>query len=301
MLVMWNRMLEGTFPVSGLLLSPRASKAAPEATRQDPRSGCDILTPSPASSLKQALTWPRTMGAEAFHGERWPSAARHPTRLKPRDLALRGHRAWAHLSHGKTWKCEDGGSCPGESRGGVGWLWERPVLPERAWQQKERMFPKEDQLDTVPGRWAGAIPNDPCPRRLPFAYGSTSPLEGRGQAQVVSQGYVPWAQEPAGWDRKEGCTTPKNVCLMRARAGVWASATQRCLMPGYDDSAPNRPVTFLYLPRAPLNPEPPSKTWTQTHQRRGQAILAVPATGFRTASGWEPQGKRSSEKLGLFV
>lgn len=78
---------------------------------------------------------------------------------------------------------------------------------------------------------------------------------------------------------------PQKVCLMRARAGVWASATQRCLMPGYDDSAPNRPVTFLYLPRAPLNPEPPSKTWTQTHQRRGQAILAVPATGFRAASG----------------
>lgn len=258
---MYNRMLDGTVPVSGWLLSPRASKAAPDATRQDAGNGGDTLTPSPASSLKQALTWQRRTGAEASRGERCPSAAHHPTR------SSRGTWSWEDTEPEPTSPTERpeservAGAALLRTRWGGGWLGERPVLPERAWQQRKRMFPKEDQSDTAPGRWAGAIPEDPCPRSLPFAYFSVG-VEGAGTGG--QSGVGPPSPGTSGMWPKRRLYNTQNICLMRAGAGVWASATQRCLMPFYNDSAPNRPVTFLYLPRAPLNPEPESKTGTQT-------------------------------------
>lgn len=93
---------------------------------------------------------------------------------------------------------------------------------------------------------------------------------------------------------------PQNVCLLRARARVWASATQKCPMPVDNDSAPNRPVTFLYLPRAPLNPEPESKTWTQTKGETGNPWS--PCHRLLDCLWLRAVGEeRSSEKLGLFV
>lgn len=119
MLVMCNRMLNETFPVSELL--------------QDSARDCNILTPSPASRL--TLTRERT-AAETFHQGIVQVLCFTPRGSSHQDF-LRAQRT-QHLSSPLTQKSL-------KMRG----PWELPLgrvglgdAPSRVWQQKRGLSPK---------------------------------------------------------------------------------------------------------------------------------------------------------------
>lgn len=156
----------------------------------------------------------------------------------------------------------------------------RVSCASRAWQQKERMFPKKDQLDTVPGHWVWAVAKDLCLEVCCLPTEALLSWNGGGRHRWSARGV---SSEPRNQqdETAKKAPQPQNVCLMRARARVWTPATQRCRMPADNDSAPNRPVTFPLPSPSPTEPEPESKTWTWT-------------TGFWIVSGWEPLGRREA-------